>query len=193
LAGVFGKEQLDAHGIALSLAAFTYMFASGIGSATTIRVGNYYSLNNLEEVKLAIKTSYKSVMVTMSCMALLFICLNTILPVIFSSDQEIIVIASKLLLFAAFFQLFDGTQVVAVGALRGLEDYKIPTYISFIGYWIIALPLSYLFAFTLGYKVYGIWLALSIGLGFVSVALYFRIRNLMRLKFILAQNINSLK
>ena len=190
LAGVFGKEQIDAHGIALSLAAFTYMFASGIGSATTIRVGNFYSSNNLDDVKLAIKTSYKSVIVTMGFMALLFICFNTFLPTIFSNDQEIILIASKLLLFAAFFQLFDGTQVVAIGALRGLDDYTYPTYIAFIGYWIIALPLCYLFAFTFNYKVYGVWLALSIGLGFVSIALYFRIKALLKLKTIITQSTN---
>ncbi len=192
LAGVFGKEQIDAHGIALSLAAFTYMFASGIGSATTIRVGNFYSSNNLVDVKLAIKTSYQSVIVTMGFMALVFICFNTFLPTIFSNDQEIILTASKLLLFAAFFQLFDGTQVVAIGALRGLDDYKYPTYIAFIGYWIIALPLCYLFAFTFNYKVYGVWLALSIGLGFVSIALYFRIKALLKLKTILARSTNSL-
>lgn len=182
LAGIIGKESLDAHGIALSLAAFTYMFASGIGSATTIRVGNFYAKDDLGNLKLAIKTSYKSVLVTMGFMAFVFISLNTILPAVFSSDKEIILIASKLLLFAALFQLFDGTQVVAIGALRGLEDYKYPTYIAFIGYWIIALPLCYVFAFTLGYKVYGVWLALSIGLGFVAVALSIRIRNLIRLK-----------
>lgn len=190
LAGVFGKEQIDAHGIALSLAAFTYMFASGIGSATTIRVGNYYSMNNLDEVKLAIKTSYKAVIVTMGFMALVFISCNTFLPVIFSNDQEIITIASKLLLFAAFFQLFDGTQVVAIGVLRALDDYKFPTYIAFIGYWLIALPLCYLFAFVFDYKVYGVWLALSAGLGFVSVTLFFRIRALLKLKTISSQNTN---
>lgn len=184
LAGVFGKEQIDAHGIALSLAAFTYMFASGIGSATTIRVGNFYAKDDLGNLKLAIKTSYKSVLVTMGCMALLFISFNSILPAVFSSDAEIISIAAKLLLFAALFQLFDGTQVVAIGVLRGLEDYKYPTYIAFIGYWLIALPLCYVFAFVMDYKVYGVWLALSIGLGFVAIALSFRIRNLIRLKAI---------
>ncbi len=185
LAGVFGKEQIDAHGIALSLAAFTYMFASGIGSATTIRVGNFYAKDDLENLKLAIKTAYKSVLVTMGCMALLFISFNSILPAVFSSDSEIISIAAKLLLFAALFQLFDGTQVVAIGVLRGIEDYKYPTYIAFIGYWIIALPLCYVFAFVMDYKVYGVWMALSIGLGFVAIALSFRIRNLIRLKTIL--------
>jgi MATE family multidrug resistance protein len=182
LAGVFGKESLDAHGVALSLAAFTYMFASGIGSATTIRVGSYYSSDDLDNVKTAIKTSYKLVIGTMGFMALLFICLNSILPVMFSKDAEIILIASKLLLFAAFFQLFDGTQVVAIGALRGMEDYKFPTWIAFIGYWVIALPLSYVFGFLMGYKVYGVWLALSLGLGFVSASLFFRIRVLLRAK-----------
>ena len=185
LAGVFGKEQIDAHGIALSLAAFTYMFASGIGSATTIRVGNFYAKDDLGNLKLAIKTSYKSVLVTMGFMALLFISFNAILPAVFSSDTEIISIAAKLLLFAALFQLFDGTQVVAIGVLRGLEDYKYPTYIAFIGYWLIALPLCYVFAFKMEYKVYGVWLALSIGLGFVAIALSVRIKNLIRLKTIL--------
>jgi len=186
MAGVFGKEQIDGHGIALSLAAFTYMFASGIGSATTIRVGKYYAMNDLHNVKLAIKTSYKSVIVTMGIMALLFISFNTVLPSIFTNDKEIISIASTLLLYAALFQLFDGTQVTAIGILRGLEDYKFPTYIAFIGYWVIALPLCYLFAFTFNGRVYGVWLGLSAGLGFVALALYFRIKNLMKLKTVIS-------
>lgn len=189
MSGVFGKEQLDGHGIALSLASFTYMFASGIGSTSTIRVGKYYNVNDMVNVKLAIKTSYKLVIITMGFMALLFILLNRMLPMIFSTDAEIINIAATLLLFAAFFQLFDGTQVTAIGVLRGLEDYRFPTVIAFIGYWLIALPLCYLFAFVFHYKVYGIWLGLSVGLGFVSLALYFRIRVLLRMKALIpAQN-----
>ncbi len=184
MAGVFGKEQIDAHGIALSLAAFTYMFASGISSATTIRVGKFYALNDAPNVRAAVKTSYKLVVFTMSIMAMCFVCLNTVLPVIFSNDSEIIFLASKLLLFAAFFQLFDGVQVTAVGALRGMEDYKIPTYIAFVGYWLLALPLCYVFAFVYDWKVYGIWLGLSISLCFVATALFLRTKQLLgKLKF----------
>ena len=113
-----------------------------------------------------------------------------IFPTIFSNDQEIVLIASQLLLFAAFFQLFDGTQVVAIGVLRGLDDYKFSTYMAFIGYWIIALPLCYFFAFTLNLKVYGVWLALSLGLIFVSISLYFRIKTLLKLKSIPVKNTN---
>lgn len=182
MSGVFGKEQLDAHGIALSMAAFTYMFASGVSSATTIRVGKFYAVDDIQNLKEAIRTSYKTVIVVMGFMALLFVLLNGVLPAIFSKEQDIVLIASKLLLFAAMFQLFDGTQVVAVGALRGLEDYKYPTTIAFIGYWLISLPLSYIFAFVFHYEVYGIWLALSLGLAFVSVALYLRIKVLIKVK-----------
>lgn len=188
LSGVFGKEQLDAHGIALSMAAFTYMFASGISSATTIRVGKYYVVDDLKNLKETIITAYKTVIVIMGIMALLFIGLNSVLPKIFSSDAEIVLISSKLLLFAAMFQLFDGTQVVAVGALRGLEDYKYPTTIAFIGYWLISLPLCYVLAFVFKYEVYGVWFALSVGLAFVSIALYFRIQTLLKVKAISAQS-----
>lgn len=188
LSGVFGKEQLDAHGIALSMAAFTYMFASGVSSATTIRVGKYYAVDDLKNLKETITTSYKTVIVIMGFMALLFVSLNSVLPKIFSNDVEIILISSKLLLFAAMFQLFDGTQVVAVGALRGLEDYKYPTTIAFIGYWLISLPLCYVLAFVFKYEVYGVWFALSVGLAFVSIALYFRIQTLLKVKAISAQS-----
>lgn len=179
MAGVFGKEQIDGHGIALSMAAFTYMFASGIASTTTIRVSNFLSNNNLIGVKKAINTSFKLTFIIMGAMAVVFICLNNFLPIIFSNDAEIILITSNLLLFAAAFQLFDGAQVVAVGALRGLEDYKVPTYIIMIGYWVIALPLCYLFAFTFKMEVYGLWIALSLSLGFVAISMVLRIKYLI--------------
>jgi MATE family multidrug resistance protein len=119
----------------------------------------------------------------MGVLALVFVSLNKLLPIIFSDDTEVILMTSNLLLFAAAFQLFDGTQVVAFGALRGLEDYKIPTYIALIGYWVIALPLCYLFAFNFKMEVYGVWLALSISLFFVAVFMFWRISYLLKTKF----------
>jgi MATE family multidrug resistance protein len=181
-AGVFGKEEIDAHGIALSLASFTYMFASGIASASTIIVGNYNSLRNYDELHNSIKIAFKTVLTTMAFMALLFVIFNRVLPSFFTKEEDIIQISSQLLLIAALFQLFDGAQVTAIGILRGLEDYKFPTYLAFIGYWLLALPLCYLFAFVYDYSVIGIWAGLSIGLAFVSVTLYFRIRYLMAVK-----------
>lgn len=180
MAGTFGKEQIDAHGIALSIAAFTYMFASGISSATTIRVSVYNAQQNWLEIKNAGMTSLKLVLLVMGAFGLLFLASSTLLPLGFSDEKEIIDLASKLLIIAAMFQLFDGIQVTAIGALRGLEDVKYPTVITLIGYWVIALPLAYLLAFTFKMETVGIWIALLVSLLFVAVALSWRFNHLVK-------------
>lgn len=180
MSGVFGKESLDAHGIALSMAAFTFMFASGLGSAATIQVSNFTAAKDVANLEKSIRHSFRLVLFTMLGMALVFVCLHPWLPMIFSDDREIIRVSSQLLLFAAMFQLFDGTQVVALGILRGLEDVKYPTGITFFGYWLIALPLAWFLAFQWHMRVYGVWTALSVSLLFVSLCLYFRIRYLLK-------------
>jgi MATE family multidrug resistance protein len=185
MAGTFGKEQIDAHGIALSIAAFTYMFASGISSAATIRVSVYNAQQNWLEIKNAGYTALKLVLLVMGAFGLLFLIFSTILPLGFSDEIEIIKLASKLLIIAAMFQLFDGIQVVAIGALRGLEDVKYPTIITLVGYWLIALPLAYLLAFTFKMETVGIWIALLTSLTFVAVALFWRFN------FLLRKNLNS--
>lgn len=185
MAGTFGKEQIDAHGIALSIAAFTYMFASGISSAATIRVSVYNAQQNWLEIKNAGYTALKLVLLVMGVFGILFLIFSTVLPLGFSDEIEIIKLASKLLIIAAMFQLFDGIQVVAIGALRGLEDVKYPTIITLVGYWLIALPLAYLLAFTFKMETVGIWIALLTALTFVAIALFWRFNFLVR------KNLNS--
>jgi MATE family multidrug resistance protein len=179
MAGVFGKEVIDAHGIALHMAAFTYMFGSGISSATTIVVGNCIADSNWLNIKKAVRSSIQLIIVGMGSCALIFILLNKVLPYAFTDDLQITIITSKLLIIAAMFQLFDGLQVVFIGVLRGVEDFKFPTLITLIAYWVIALPLAYLLAFINKMGVYGIWYALLISLIFVALTLYFRIRILI--------------
>ena len=179
MAGTFGKEQIDSHGIALSIAALTYMFASGISSATTIRVSVYNAQQNWKEIKNAGMTSLKLVLLVMGAFGLIFLIFSSLLPLGFSSEKEIIELASKLLIIAAMFQLFDGIQVTAIGALRGLEDVKYPTFITLVGYWLIALPLAYLLAFTFKLETIGIWIALLVSLTFVAVALSWRFNYLV--------------
>jgi len=180
MAGTFGKEQIDAHGIALSIAAFTYMFASGISSATTIRVSVFNAQQNWLEIKNAGMTSLKLVLLIMGVFGLIFLLFSSLLPLGFSDEKEIIDLASTLLIIAAMFQLFDGIQVTAIGALRGLEDVKYPTVITLIGYWIIALPLAYVLAFTFKMETIGIWIALLVSLMFVAIALSWRFNHLVK-------------
>lgn len=180
MAGKFGKEAIDAHGIAITLASGTYMFASGLSSAATIRVSNFAAEKNKRETKRAGNIAVMLVLICMGFFAVVFASFSHVLPKIFTNDDQILKLSSSLLIIAAFFQLFDGLQVTSIGILRGVEDVKLPTYITLIGYWIIALPLAYFLGFTLKMEVIGIWLALSFSLVFVGVALYWRFWHLMR-------------
>ncbi len=179
LIGRFGKEQIDAHGIAMGIASFTYMFGSGIGGASTILTGKYKAENNFTELK---NTVYTSLICTVSVtlfFGFIFMVFNHKLTQIFNNDPQITELASYLLLIAGLFQLFDGLQVTQLGILRGMEDVKIPTIITLVGYWLICLPLAYLLGIYFDYKAVGVWLAILSGLCFVAVFLYLRIRKLL--------------
>ncbi len=180
MAGSFGKEQIDAHGIAMNIAAFTYMFGGGIGSAATIRVGIYKSQNNWLEIKNASRIASKLVLLVMGGFGVLLLLFRNYLPLGFSSEKAIIELASNLLIVAALFQLFDGLQVTIIGILRGLEDVKAPTLITLIGYWVIALPLAYILAFVVKLETVGIWIALLASLIFVSIGLNWRLNYLIK-------------
>ena len=182
MAGSFGKEQIDAHGIALSIAALTYMFGSGISSAATIRVGTYNAQKNWLEIKQAARKAIQLVLLLMGGCGIILLLFNNYLPLAFTSETQIIGLASKLLIIAALFQLFDGMQVTIIGVLRGLEDVKVPTIIALIGYWLIALPLAYILAFKLRLETVGIWIGLLVALMIVSFGL------LGRLRFVLKKN-----
>lgn len=180
MAGSFGKEQIDAHGIALSLAALTYMFGSGIGSAATIRTGVFKAKDDWQGVKTAAKMAMRLVVIVMGVCGLIFLFFHNYLPLAFSREKEIIQLASQLLIIAAMFQLFDGLQVTILGVLRGLEDAKVPTVITLIGYWVIALPLAWFLAFRAGLETIGIWIGLLVSLVVVSVGLYWRLHYLFK-------------
>lgn len=180
MAGSFGKEQIDAHGIALSLAALTYMFGSGIGSAATIRAGVHKAQGDWNGVKTAARTAIKLVLVVMGICGIIFWLFHNYLPMAFTTNGEILALASQLLIIAAMFQLFDGLQVTILGVLRGLEDSKAPTVITLIGYWVIALPLAYVLAFKAGLETVGIWIGLLVSLIVVSGGLFWRMHYLFK-------------
>ena len=180
MCGAFGKRAIDAHGISMGIAAFTYMFGSGISGAATIRVSQYRASQNLSEMRNAGLASFKLVLICMGFFALLFAFLHSYLPQYFTSTPEIIALSSNLLIIAGLFQLFDGVQVTGLGVLRGMEDIRYPTMITFIGYWIIAIPLAWLLAFRFQLGVYGVWFALCASLIFVAFTLYFRFNKLTR-------------
>ena len=172
--GWISPNAQAAHLVALSLASVTYMMASGLSAAAAVRVGNQLGLKSRHGVRMAGFSVFILVTIFMSCMATCFIVFKNLLPKLFTTNQEVIEVASSLLIVAAFFQLSDGVQVVALGALRGIRDVKVPTIITLIAYWIIALPMSYVFAFKFNMGILGIWYGLFLGLTSAAVLLFLR-------------------
>lgn len=174
MVGWIGATEQAAHQIALNLAAMTYMMASGVSAAASIRAGNNLGKRDFRNLRLSAISSYHIVIAFMLFTALIFIVCNQWLPRLYSRDPGVIGIASGLLIIAGFFQLFDGTQVVGLGILRGMGDVNVPTFITMLAYWVFGLPAGYFAGFYLGWGVYGIWAGLLTGLLAASVQLFFR-------------------
>lgn len=167
--GWIGAKELAAHNIALNLSAISYMAATGIAAASTIRIGNQLGLKDKENLRMAGITNFVLVAVFMAFCASVFIVFREFFPTLYVSEQPVIAIASTLLIVGAAFQISDGLQAVGLGVLRGLRDVKVPTIVTFISYWVIALPLGYVLAFSFDLGVYGVWIALSVGLTLAAI------------------------
>lgn len=171
LMGKLGSESRSAHQIAISIASVTYMFASGIATATSIRVGSAYGHNNKNEIQKAGFSGLILVLIIMSFCAGIFIIGKDFLPALFNiTSTKVKNITANLLVIAAIFQLFDGAQVLGLGMLRGIQDVKFPTLITFISYWLVCIPAGYFMGFTLEMGTEGFWYAFVIGLGLAAIA-----------------------
>lgn len=180
LAGTLGAEAQAANQIALNLASMTFMIAVGLGVTATIRVGNQKGKKNFESLRRIAFSIFMQVFVIMSFFAMGFVLMKNILPTLYIDDLLVVNIASQLLIIAAIFQLSDGLQVTILGALRGMQDVKIPTFICFIAYWMIGFPISY---FTGKQEILGnvgIWLGLLAGLTASAVMLFVRFNYLTK-------------
>ncbi|MUP44208.1 MATE family efflux transporter [Gramella sp. BOM4] len=180
LAGNLGTNPQAANQIALNLASMTFMIAVGLGVTATIRVGNQVGLKAYRELRRIGYSIFLLVFLIEAVFALLFILLKDILPVFYIDNAEVIALAAQLLIIAALFQLSDGVQVVILGALRGLQDVKIPTIICFISYWVIGFPVSFYFGQAENLGSMGIWLGLLAGLTSSAILLYFRFNYLSK-------------
>lgn len=176
--GWLGASSLAAHQIAINLAAITYMMASGLATATTIRVGNQLGRKDYRAMRMVGFTGFYMSAIFMGFNALILITGRHFFPTLYINEPEVIEIASSLLFIAAVFQLSDGIQVVGLGALRGMADVKIPTLITLVAYWILALPVGYVLGFSLNMGAFGIWIGLLTGLTIAAVLLYIRFNKL---------------
>lgn len=172
--GTLGAIPQAAHQIAINLAAMTFLTCTGIGMAATIRVGNKLGKADWPGVYRAGNAAILQVVLFMTIAAILFISFRQLLPRIYIDDPEVIRIASVLLIMAAIFQVSDGVQVVALGALRGIQDVRVPALITFMAYWVFGIPISYLSAKYWSLGPVGVWAGLVIGLTISAILLTLR-------------------
>lgn len=183
LSGLLGKNPQAANQIALNLSSMTFMIAIGLSVTSMIRVGNQKGLENYRELRRIAMSIFLLAMILATFFALLFFAFRHQLPKVyvdfddvtnFKDNLEVVNIATQLLFIAAIFQISDSIQVVVLGALRGLQDVKIPTLITFIAYWAVGFPISYFFGKGDSLGSFGIWLGLLAGLSTASVLLFIR-------------------
>ena len=192
LSGLLGKNPQAANQIALNLSTMTFMVAMGLSVASMVRVGNQKGLQNFVELRRIAFSIFLMAILLGICFGILFFLFHQQLPKLYvdyndvqnlSDNTEVVSIAAQLLLAAAIFQISDSIQVVVLGALRGLQDVKIPTIITFVSYWLIGFPVSYYFGKEEQLGSFGIWLGLLAGLSTAAVLLYIRF-NYLTLKLI---------
>ncbi len=189
LSGILGKNSQAANQIALNLSSMTFMIAMGLSVAAMVRVGNQKGLQHFIDLRRIAISIFLLTFLLAVVFALLFILFNDLLPRIYldiedteniADNTEVITIAAKLLVIAALFQISDGIQVTVLGALRGLQDVKIPTLITFIAYWVVGFPISYYLGLYTEYKSSGIWIGLLAGLSVSALLLYLRFNALTK-------------
>src|SRR5664279_1506308 len=178
--GTLGAVSQAAHQIALSCAAFTFMVSMGLSQAGSIRVSNAFGRSDWNRIRVIGKTTLVTALLYGTFCGIIFVIFRWRLPLIFNENQEVVSLSALLLLFAAVFQISDATQATGAGLFRGIKDVKIPTILITLAYWVIGLPIGWLFAFHFRMGAAGMWLGLIIGLTLASVFLTSRFLNMAR-------------
>lgn len=178
--GTLGAAITAAHQIAINFAATMFMIPLALSSAITVRVGHELGAGNLQRARYAGGVGIFVCAAIMACSAIFLLVFRDVVVGIYTSDQIVKEIAISLLLMAAIFQVGDGIQIGAAGALRGYKDTRMPMIINTFSFWVLAFPLAYLAAVTYRLPPNYIWGGFVIGLSVAAVLLTWRYHRLSR-------------
>lgn len=180
LMGTLATRTFAAHQVAIGLASLTFMMPLGIGAATSVLVGQAIGRADAAGARRAAHAGLALGAGVMTIGAVLFLAIPRALASLYVREPDVIAIAATFIPLAGVFQLFDGTQAVAGGALRGAADTRAAMWANIVGFWGIGLPLGLLLAFRLGLGPAGLWWGLVLGLAAVAAVLVARVRTHFR-------------
>lgn len=178
--GWFDAVAISANQIALTMGNFAFMIVTAVGAATTIRISHCYGARRFDELDTAARAALHIVVVWNLFAAVLFVALRHAIPLIFTTNGEVVSLASSMLVLIALYQLPDGIQNISVGVLRGVQDVKIIMPLAFAAYWLLNLPVGYLCGFTFGLGPRGLFIGYVVGLTTASLLYLSRIRRDVR-------------
>ncbi len=171
LAGRIGAASAAAHLVAITLASFTFCVTLGIGAATSVRVGHHIGAGDADGARRAGLLGLGASSAFMAAAALAFFAFAPELAAALTNDASVLAVAVPLIHVAAIFQISDGLQATAAGALRGAGDPHAPLYANLVGHWLIGLPVAVALGFAAHRGAAGLWWGLSVGLTAVAVGL----------------------
>ncbi len=177
-AGWIGTESQAAHSIVLNIASLCFMVPLGLSVAASTRVGKMIGIGG--DWKGSIWTAFYATLIIEFCLIAILVVGAPWLVLIYTDDQSLIDIVVPLLYLCGLFQVFDGSQVVGLGILRGIGDVRIPLFFHLFAYWIVGIPLSLWLTFSMGLGVKGLWIGLAIALAIVATLCGIRIAYWMR-------------
>jgi MATE family multidrug resistance protein len=184
MAGILGPTALAAHQVAISVASTTFMVPMSIGQAANGRGGFFAGARLWEAARRAGHAAFTVGVGFMGIAALVLLLLPRPIALLFNldpanpNDSGVIALIVRLLVITAFFQVFDGAQTIAAGALRGYKDTRVPMVLASFGYWALGFPVAWVLAFPAGLAAVGIWWGFAIGLAATALVLGWRYERL---------------
>jgi multidrug resistance protein, MATE family len=174
--GWLGTRPMAGHQVAINLASLTFMVPLGVGDAASVLVGQGVGRGDPQATRGAAVSALLCGVGFMAGTAVVFLTLPVSLALLYTPDYDVVLVAASLIPLAGIFQVFDGTQAVAAGILRGLGETRVAMLVNLLGYWCVGLPISYVCGIRLGLGPAGLWWGLVIGLAVVAGILLLRIQ-----------------
>jgi MATE family multidrug resistance protein len=173
--GHMGEAALASHQVAIQCAATVFMIPLGISMALTVRIGEAFGARNFAAMRPIVVSGWGMGIAFMLLSASSFIFLNDELAGLFIDEPAVRRAAASLLIVAGAFQFCDSMQIIAAGALRGLDDVKTPAWLALGAYWVVSIPAGWLLAYPAGLGVTGMWWGITLGLTITALLLGRRI------------------